>query len=359
MSDTDDTTTGRPRRKRKQRTFSAFGDVRRLPSEYEIVSNAQNWNTRDGKKAVFEQNPSSPGNLWFMTYRERSPLTADSWEGFRDPDKVSYKAYVTLQADAQSKIDGILENYGDAHADDALPDAQVEMLGAAFTPQRFLAHGFQQAMAYVGFIAPASTITSAAGYANADFLRRVTVIAYRTRALQIAYPDSGIGEREREIWENHPAWQPARQAMERALIAYDWGESFTSLNLVLGPTLDNLLIRQFGDISRAAGDEQDWLLSNMLHTDTERRGRWSAELARYALEKRPENEKPLLKWIDRWGEAADAAVAALAPVMGIDVDRAVEDARTARDDLHRTIFDSGDSGNSDTATATDKAGKVS
>ena len=37
------------RNPRKLRTFSAFGDVRRMPSEYEIVTHAQNWNTRDGR----------------------------------------------------------------------------------------------------------------------------------------------------------------------------------------------------------------------------------------------------------------------------------------------------------------------
>ncbi|WP_210604018.1 toluene monooxygenase [Brevibacterium oceani] len=329
----------KPARKRKQRTFSAFGDVRRMPSEYEIVTHGQNWNTRNNESSVFEQNPSSAGNLWFLTYRENSPLQADDWEAFRDPDQISYRSYVNLQAGEQSKIDGVLENYGDAGADDALSDEQVRMLGTAFTPSRFLAHGFQQAEAYIGFIGPSSVVTSAAGYANADFLRRVSVIAYRTRALQIAHPGSGIGERERELWEQDPAWQPARKAIERALIAYDWGEAFTSVNLVLGPTLDDVLIRQFGEVSRENGDEQSWLLSNLLAADTARRGRWSSALARYALDQRPTNEKPLHKWIDRWSVAADEAAAALAPLLGRTADHVVGEARASREQFHQTIFD--------------------
>jgi toluene monooxygenase system protein E len=84
---------------RKLRTFSAFGNVRRMPSEYEIVTHAQNWNARGnvpGKKSVFEQNPSSPGNLWFLSYREQSPLQVEDWNGFRDPDQIHYRAYVNL-----------------------------------------------------------------------------------------------------------------------------------------------------------------------------------------------------------------------------------------------------------------------
>ncbi|NKQ57687.1 toluene hydroxylase [Amycolatopsis sp. K13G38] len=324
------------KRKRKLRTFSAFGDVRRMPSEYEIVTHAQNWNTRAGKASVFEQNPSSAGNLWFLTYREHSPFQADDWDGFRDPDKIAYRAYVNHQATAQTKLDGVLEMYADADA--ALPQAQVELLGSAFTPSRYLVHGFQQAEAYVGYIAPSSYITSAAGYANADFLRRVSVVAYRTRALQLAHPESGIGENERRIWEQCAAWQPARKAIERALIAYDWGEAFTSLNLVLCPTLDDVLIRQFGQVSRANGDEQSWLLSGLLNEDGRRRNRWSAALGRYALEQRETNEKPLRKWIDRWSAMADEAAEALAPLLGRPASEVVAGARAAREELHAGIF---------------------
>ncbi|MBO0819856.1 MAG: toluene hydroxylase, partial [Nocardiopsaceae bacterium] len=86
------------RRSRKRRTYSAFGDVRRMPSEYEIVTNQMNWTMRQGRLAPFEQNPSSVPNLWFLTYRENSPLRAKDWDSFRDPDALTYKAYVNSQA---------------------------------------------------------------------------------------------------------------------------------------------------------------------------------------------------------------------------------------------------------------------
>lgn len=329
-------------KQRKLRTFSAFGNVRRMPSEYEIVTHAQNWNARGhvpGRKSVFEQNPSSPGNLWFLTYREHSPFQVDDWNGFRDPDQIHYRAYVNLQAKEQTKLDGVLEQYGDAGSDDGLSADHVEVLAKVLAPQRYLVHGLQQAEAYIGFIAPNSYVTSAAGYANADLLRRVTTIAYRTRALQIAHPGSGIGTNERAIWERHPAWQPAREATERALIAYDWGEAFTAVNLVLGPTLDNLLIHQLGEVSRASGNEQEWLIGKLLGQDSARRNRWSGALARYALEKRPGNEKPLHKWIGKWSAAADDAVAALAPLLGKSEADAVATAKAAREEFHAQIFD--------------------
>ena len=109
---------------------------------------------------------------------------------------------------------------------------------------------FQQVEAYIGYMAPSSYITNAAAFATADFLRRVTTVAYRTRELQIARPDSGIGSAERSLWEGHDGWQPARKAVEYALVSYDFGEAFTALNLVLGPTLDDVLLTQLGRAAR-------------------------------------------------------------------------------------------------------------
>ena len=49
---------------RKRRTFSAFGDVRRMPSEYEIVTHQQNWTLRQGRAAAFEGFATENGDLF-------------------------------------------------------------------------------------------------------------------------------------------------------------------------------------------------------------------------------------------------------------------------------------------------------
>jgi toluene monooxygenase system protein E len=329
------------RRARQRRTYSAFGDVRKMPSEYEVVTHQQNWTMRRGRLAPFEQNPSSAPNLWFLAYRDNSPLRADDWDGFRDPDALTYKAYVNLQAESETKVAGALEAHAPAAA--ALAETQVALLGRLFTPARYLYHGFQQAQAYLGYIAPSSYITNAAAYATADFLRRVTTIAYRTRELQIAWPSSGIGTAERSVWETDAAWQPARKAIEYALIAYDWGEAFTALNLVLAPTLDNVLLTQFGAASKAAGDELSWLLATFLTADFARRGRWSRALAEYAVTRRPENRKVLAKWAARWAPLADDAAAGLGEVLGPSAGLAASEvaghARAAREEFLAGLLD--------------------
>ena len=323
------------RKPRPRRTFSTFGDVRRMPTEYEIVTQGQNWTLRQNRAATFEQNPSSATNLWFLTYRENSPLKAENWDAFRDPDALTYRAYVTLQSDAETRVHGVLE----AHAGEALDAAAAARLGQLFTPSRFLCHGFQQVEAYIGFMAPSSYITSAAGFATADFLRRVTTIAYRTRELQIASPDSGIGSAERSVWAAADGWQPARKAVEYALVSYDWGEAFTALNLVLAPTLDDVLLTQLGQVAKAGGDDLTWLLTSFLAEDARRRGRWSRALADLAVAQRPDNHAVLGKWVGRWSALADDAalglgtILAATPGSNVSAAEVAAHARTAREDF--------------------------
>jgi toluene monooxygenase system protein E len=301
---------------RPRRTFSAFGDIRKMPSEYEIVTHAQNWTMRENRATPFEQNPSSPANLWFITYRDNSPLQADDWEKFRDPDQYTYRSYVNAQSESEQKVQGILDQFALSGADQRLSSAWVETLGALYTPSRYPVHGFQQIEAYVGYLAPTSYATNAAGLSTADFLRRTTTIAYRTRELQVAHPDSGIGtDRERAHWETHPAWQPLRKAVEYALATYDWGEAFTALNLVLLPTIDDVLTRQFGAVARDNGDELSWLLQSFLDADNQRRNRWTVALTQFALGQRPAGVEAVRKWVDKWSGLADDAAHGLGTIL--------------------------------------------
>lgn len=296
---------------RRRRTFSAFGEVRRMPSEYEIVTHGQNWTVRANRAAPFEQNPSSVPNLWLKCYRDNSPLRVDDWDGFRDPDAVTYRAYVNMQSLAEAHVQGALE----AHAARLVTPDWAEVLGRVFSPSRYLFHGFQQIEAYVGYTAPSSYITNAAAFATADFLRRVTIICYRTRELQLAFPGSGIGSRERERFEREPGWQPARRAVEQALVAYDWGEAFTALNLVLAPAIERVLLGTFKQAAGAAGDELGWLLATFLQEDADRRARWSQALSAYAIESDPNNKAVLARWIERWTPAAEEAAAGLVSLL--------------------------------------------
>lgn len=328
---------------RKRRTWSSFGDVRKMPSDYEVMTHDANWTLRPGRKAAFEQNPSSPANLWFLTYRDKSPLQVPEWNKYRDPDKLIYRSYVTMQSDQETRLGGILEDYAEAGTDAKLSPQWVQTLAHLFTPTRFPLHGMQQIQAYVGHMAPSSYITTAAAFGAADLLRRVTVVAYRTRELELAHPASGIGNQERRIWETEPAWQGVRKVIETALIAYDWAEAFTALNLVVLPTLDEVLLGRLGALARDNGDDLTWLVTQNLQDDSRRRDRWAGELAAFAIRERMENTDVLKRWIDRWSPRVDDAVAQLGtlfealPERGQPAGEIAEAGRRARLALHEKV----------------------
>ena len=237
-------TEGRPPRpKQGLKTWSSLGRLGRIPSEYEIVTHNLNYTTRPNRTSALESNPTTPANMWFLTYRDKSPLQADDWRGFRDPDEITYRRYVTMQDEQETAVERVLDEYGSAGHDASLSQRWVECLATLFTPTRFPVHALQMCTAYLGQMAPASYISNCAVFGAGDLLRRVSLVAYRTRQLADA-TSSSIGSSERVVWERNGAWQPAREALEKLLTAYDWGECFTAMNLVLRPTLDQVLIRR-------------------------------------------------------------------------------------------------------------------
>jgi toluene monooxygenase system protein E len=146
---------------------------------------------------------------------------------------------------------------------------------------------------------------------------------------------------ERAIWETEPGWQGARKALELSLIAYDWAECFSATNLVLRPSIEEVLNRQLGELARRNDDEQTWLLLSNLSLDSERCDRWSAALARFAIGGRPENRDVFRHWIAKWAPRADSAAAGLANLMcGLATNAASQSeivlaARTRRESLLR------------------------
>ncbi len=281
------TTTSKPspERRRGIRTWSNFGEIRRVPSEYEIVTHGANYTARKDKNSPLEGNPTSPVNMWYLTYRDKSPLTVDDWDGFRDPDEITYRKYVTMQDEAETVVEAILDQYtanrdGYIAHDASLAPEWVKTLATLYTPMRYPNHAIQMSQSYIADLAPTSYINNAAAFGAADQLRLVSLVAYRSRQLQMAHPDAGFATGERAIWETHPAWQPIT-----------------------------------------------WLLTSNLAIDADRNARWSAAVARYAISKRPENAAVLKRWVDRWTPRADKAAAALATLLA-DLPKVPRDAET-------------------------------
>ncbi len=297
---------------RRLKTWSVLGDTRRKPTEYEAVTGKFHYHF-NRKPAPFDLDPNSAINQWYLKHREGSPLRAPDWEGFRDPAALNYRRYIALQHEREVYAEGAVDHFEALDHDENLDPAWVAVLERVYLPARFAFHVLQITSLYVGQLGPSAYITNAAFFQAADELRALQWIAYRAKSLSLTHGTQLANtEATRRIWELDDAWQPAREALERLLLAYDWGEAFTALNLVVKPTVDALLKEAFVDLASANGDGLTAALLQESRVDTTRSQAWSAALARYAIAQNPDNRTVLEDWAQAWRPLADRAVSGLA-----------------------------------------------
>jgi toluene monooxygenase system protein E len=300
---------------RPLKTWSIAGDTRRKPTEYEAVTGRFHYHF-NRRPAPFDLDPGSPINRWYLKHREGSPLQAEDWEGFRDPAALNYRRYIALQHDREVYAEGVVDHYETLGGDDKLNRSWIETLSRIYAPARYLLHVLQITSLYVGQLAPSAYITNAAFFQAADELRALQWIAYRAKSLSLNHDiQLANSEATRRIWETDEAWQPARETLERLLLAYDWGEAFTALNLVVKPALDALFKESFVEL---AGDHGDGLTAALLsesRVDTTRNQAWHAALARYALSADSTNRAVIEGWIEGWRPRAERAVEGLAAAL--------------------------------------------
>ena len=166
--------------------------------------------------------------------------------------------------------------------------------------------------AYVGQMAPSGRLTITGALQAADEIRRVQRIAYRVRQLQLTYPS--FAEDSKTRWQQDPLWQPLREAIEKLLTAYDWGEAFIGLNLVLKPMVDELFMHHLSDLALREGDYLLGQIFYSLNEDCQWHRQWSQALVKTVLEDTPSSQHVIQGWIEKWYGIAARAVLAFAPV---------------------------------------------
>jgi hypothetical protein len=68
-----------------RKTWTAFGNLGRRPSEYEIVTHKMNHTLRD---PPLELSPDSHGNARLKRHRDAIRLKVPDWDAFRGPDQL-------------------------------------------------------------------------------------------------------------------------------------------------------------------------------------------------------------------------------------------------------------------------------
>jgi len=306
--------TMRPRELAK--TWSLLGDLRRKPSEYEVVTTKLHYHFRR-QPAPFELDPNTPVNTWYLRYREGSPLQANTWEDFRDPHQLTYQAYVQRQAERETYLENVVDEFERRNHDGKLQTTWVRLLDLLYLPARFPMHALQMGALYMGQMAPSSPITNVAYFQAADELRRIQWVAYRAKSLSLEHdPELASSTYTRRRWEEDGAWQPLREAVEKMLIAYDWGEAFVAVNLTVKPVFDEVFNVHLAELARAHEDALLALMLDDFELDSQRSRDWTAALVRYATAQRPANRELLKQWVDKWKPLAYRSVEALLELFG-------------------------------------------
>jgi Methane/Phenol/Toluene Hydroxylase len=313
-------------RSRRQKTWTAFGELGRRPTEYEILTHGLNHTMRP---TPLELTPEAHGNRWLREHRDSMPLTVPDWNAFRDPDTMTYASYVAMQDDQETYVEGLLERFDAEGHDAALTEQALRFLALSMTPCRYLAHAEQMLSAYVQQLAPSSYVANCATFQTADQLRRVQLIAYRTTQLQRAHAGLGFATGERATWEQHPAWQPIRTAVERALVEFDWDRAVVATQLVVKPVADLLFLDQLSRELAAAGATLDGLIAENLWHDSLRSLRWTAALLRFLAGADAGNTAVLQAHLADWAPLGHAMATAGSELLASGGDRSADEIRDA------------------------------
>jgi len=291
--------------KKPLRTWSHLAELRKKPSEYDIVSRKLHYSTNN-PDSPWELSPDCPMNLWYKQYRNSSPLKHDNWDAFTDPDQLVYRTYNLMQDGQEIHVQSLFDQFNEREYDQMIESEWSGVLARCYAPLRYLFHCIQMSSAYVQQMAPASTISNCCVLQTADSLRWLTHTAYRTHELSLTYPEQGFAQNERKLWEQEAGWQGLRELMEKQLTAFDWGEAFVSLNLVIKPTIMESILKP---LQAAARENNDTLLPLLIDSqlkDAERHNRWAKALAQHALTN-PKNETVINTWVEKWQPLADKA----------------------------------------------------
>ena len=319
---------------------------RRRPTEYQVVSYAlEYWGANPDSPtyrylgAPFELGPEHHIQKWYKYFRDESPIVkalleaGATWDNYEDPHQITYWKYNSMMDEEEVHVDRLLEEIVESKYDWGLSETWLDVYRDYYDPLRFLWHALQMHAAYLSQMAPTSAVTNIFTFMAMDHMRRVQRIAQRIKMLDIVYPDRGFGTKGRSQWEEDPVFQPARQAIEQMLVAYDYTEALVSYGLAVKPVMDELLLVQLGRLAEANGDPMMRHIHHSFYRDTQRHRDQIAALFRYAFEAAPSVRDSVRQALDRWMRAAYDAATGFKPLfeekpeVRMDFGKAIEEVR--------------------------------
>jgi len=287
------------------KTWSALSDLRRMPTEYEVVTHRLHYHT----EMPFELDPDAPVVAWYRKYRDDIGLSVSDWNRFRDPRAMVYRKYTEHQDDRETFIDVLYEESESL----TLSGEWVAYLATYLGVLRYLFHGTQMLAAYQAQLAPSSYITNCLIFEAGDEMRKVQRIAYHQAVLRKAYPE-WAWDSDREVWETDPRLAPLRELIEQLLVTYAWDEAWAAVQLVVKPVIDRLWLVHWATLARLNADNLLADILSNLYLDTLRHQEWSEALRQFIVDENPANQDRLNVIQSVWAPRTENTVAGIRAV---------------------------------------------
>ncbi|MBI2803264.1 MAG: monooxygenase [Gammaproteobacteria bacterium] len=300
----------------ERRDFIFIKPRKRRLTEYEAVTVHQQWETGGFDK----------GGHFLLAPDGRAPWRPEStalahpnWFAFRDPAQHWQRTYIRMQAEQERAIERLAE---DAAADGSFtaiePTWRDRILAGHYRVWSFFEYGLFRAFATAQREALSDTLGNALCFQAFDHMRHGQAIVSHLLAIEESVPSFREGDAKAR-WLSDPAYQPARQLVERLIVCTDWAELAVAVNLVVAPLVSEVAL---GDLVRKPsalnGDSITPFIVTSAERDRRRNLAWTAEFVRMVTAAdcpaATENRSVLQTWLARWRPQALAAAAAFAPI---------------------------------------------
>lgn len=285
---------------------------KRIPTDYDLSSAQLNYSSSQGYEV------KTPIVDWYIKNQKQSLLQCGHWEKFSDPRSTTYTKYLEVQKEKEVYLSGIYQFIEEKKYDQNLSMNWRSQLGGLLGVLRYPYHALQMVAAYIGQMAPSSKITIVGLFQAADELRLVQHLAYRLAQLKLI--DNTLGKRSKEIWQNHPQWQPLRKAIEQLLVTYDWGESWIALNFCIKPQMDSVFLNQLGIYAQKRGDYLLGQIASSFEQDSNWQKQWSDSLMQILVQDHKENSAVVENWMSKWRDIANQSIVSLSDFLNACVD---------------------------------------
>jgi toluene monooxygenase system protein E len=291
-----------------RRTYWHLEGRGRVPQSYDIKTSQLLYYPERG----FEV--STPAGAWMLEHGAGSALRA-RFADFRDPAELTFSRYVERRAEQEAFLDQLLSTAEETAYDARLSPSWLGVLDTVLPVLRYPTQALHMLAAYVAHLAPEGRVVVAGAFQASDELRRLERVCQRMRQLQAHAPS--FGEGSRSYWQEHAAWQPLREVLERLLVTYDFGEALIALNLVVKPAFDELFMREWGEVGRVHGDHLLTEVTRSLYRDCRWQRQYTRALLTSALSEQSDNRVPIQLWLGRWWPRMQAALLALVGIWGL------------------------------------------